>query len=152
YGLGWFPSGGATSAGAEFPSEFARLTSLDFLRHLFLPVLTLAIYLQGLPLLLMRSTMLDVINEEFITMARMKGLSPRRILFTHAARNALLPVVTAFTLALGATVGGAVVVELVFAWPGMGRMLVTAVASSDYPLAQGAFFLLSLVLILMNVL
>ena len=150
FGLGWFPSGGATSAGAIFPSQWARVTSADFLRHLVLPALTLAIYLQGLPVLLMRSNMMEVMGEEFVTMARMKGLPERDIMLRHAARNALLPLVTAFALGFGASVGGNVVIETVFSWPGLGRMLVDAVGSSDYPLAQGAFLLIAAVLVSMN--
>ena len=150
FGLGWFPSGGATSAGAVFPSQWARITSADFLRHLVLPALTLAIYLQGLPVLLMRSNMMEVMGEEFVTMARMKGLPERDIMLRHAARNALLPLVTAFALGFGASVGGNVVIETVFSWPGLGRMLVDAVGSSDYPLAQGAFLLIAGVLVFMN--
>lgn len=150
FSLGWFPSGGANSAGLSYASEWERILSRDFLWHLTLPALTLALYLQGLPLLLMRSTMLEILHDEFIVMARIKGLSPWRITFHHAARNALLPVVTAFALGLGATLGGNVVVETVFSWPGLGRLLVAAVAQSDYPLAQGAFFLISLVLVVLN--
>ncbi|WP_376091825.1 ABC transporter permease [Roseomonas sp. CCTCC AB2023176] len=150
--LGLFPSEGATSAGMEFTSEWARLTSADFLHHLVLPALTLALYLLGLPLLLMRATMLEILNDEFIVMARMKGLSRWAIVMRHAARNALLPVVTAFALGLGASFGGNVVIETVFSWPGLGRLLVGAVQGSDYPLAQGAFMLLATVLILMNTL
>ena len=150
FGLGWFPSGGATSPGATFPSTWARIFSADFARHLVLPALTLAIYLQGLPVLLMRSNMMEVMNEEFVTMARMKGLPERDILLRHAARNALLPVVTAFALGFGASVGGNVVIETVFSWPGLGRMLVDAVTSSDYPLAQGAFLIIAAVLVGMN--
>lgn len=150
FSLGWFPAGGANSAGLMYASEFERMTSLDFLRHLALPALTLALYLQGLPLLLMRSTMLEVMHEDFVTMARMKGLSEGRIVLAHAARNALLPVVTAFALSFGSLIGGNVVVELVFSWPGLGRILVNAVMASDYPVAQGAFFLVALVLITMN--
>jgi peptide/nickel transport system permease protein len=148
--LGWFPSGGANSAGAFYDSEARRFASADFLAHLALPALTLALYLQGLPLLLMRSTMLEVMNEDFITMARMKGLSTWHIVVRHAARNALLPVVTAFALGVGATVGGNVVIEIVFSWPGLGRLLVNAVANSDYPLAQGAFLIITIVLVAMN--
>lgn len=150
FSLGWFPSGGAASPGATYASEWQRMTSLDFLHHLTLPVITLALYLQGLPLLLMRSTMLDVMHEEYVTMARMKGLSSRRIVLHHAARNAMLPVATAFTLSLGQLVGGNVVIEIVFSWPGLGRILVQAVSSSDYPLAQGAFLLVAFALISMN--
>ena len=150
FGVPWFPAGGATSPGALFPSSFARYTSLDFARHLVLPVVTLMIYLQGLPVLLMRSNMLEVMGEEFVTMARMKGLPERTVMLRHAARNALLPVVTAFALGFGATLGGDVVVETVFSWPGLGRMLVDAVSSSDYPLAQGAFLLIAAALVTMN--
>lgn len=150
FGLGWFPSGGANSAGVTFGSTFERLTSTDFLRHLVLPAATLALYLQGLPLLLMRSNMLDVLQEDYVMMARMKGLPEWRIILLHAARNALLPVVTAFALGLGASVGGNVVVETVFSWPGLGRVLVDAVAASDYPLAQGAFMFIAFILIVMN--
>ena len=150
FSLGWFPAGGANTAGSFYASEWHRMLSLDFLHHLVLPALTLALYLQGLPLLLMRSTMLEVMHEDFVTMARMKGVSERRIVLGHAARNALLPVVTAFTLSLGGLIGGNVVVELVFSWPGLGRILVNAVLSKDYPLAQGAFFLVALALVTMN--
>ncbi|MBM3598137.1 MAG: ABC transporter permease [Alphaproteobacteria bacterium] len=148
--LGWLPSGGANSPGMFYDSEIDRFLSLDFLRHLILPVLTLALYLQGLPLLLMRSNMLEVMHDEFVTMARMKGLSEWSIVIRHAARNALLPVLTAFALGVGVSVGGNVVVEIVFSWPGIGRLLVNAVATLDYPLAQGAFLLIALVLIFMN--
>ena len=87
----------------------------------------------------MRSNMLEVMREEFVTMARMKGLPERSIMLRHAARNALLPLVTAFAITFGQLIGGNVVIETVFSWPGLGRMLVEAVANSDYPLAQGAF-------------
>lgn len=148
--LGWFPSGGAVTAGATFSSDWARFFSLDFLHHLFLPALTLAIYLHGLPLLLMRSNMLEVLQEDFVVMARMKGLSTWSILIRHAARNALLPVVTAFALGIGYSIGGNVVIETVFSWPGLGRLLVRAVAASDYPLAQGAFLMIATVMVFMN--
>ncbi|HZY21763.1 MAG TPA: ABC transporter permease, partial [Beijerinckiaceae bacterium] len=143
--LGWFPSGGANSAGAMYAGELDRIFSRDFLLHLTLPALTIALYLQGLPLLLMRSTMIEAMHEEFVTMARMKGLSEWRIVIHHAARNSLLPVLTAFALAIGPNISANVVVETVFSWPGLGRLLVQAVSTSDYPLAQGAFFLIALV-------
>ena len=148
--LGWFPSGGANSAGAMYAGELDRIFSRDFLLHLTLPALTIALYLQGLPLPLMRSTMIEAMHEEFVTMARMKGLSEWRIVIHHAARNSLLPVLTAFALAIGPNISANVVVETVFSWPGLGRLLVQAVSTSDYPLAQGAFFLIALVVIVMN--
>src|SRR5260370_5891245 len=150
FGLDWFPSGGANMAGARYASEWQRVFSLDFLRHLALPALALAIFLQGLPALLMRSNMLEVMREEFVTMARMKGLPERSIMLRHAARNALLPLVTAFAITFGQLIGNNVVIETVFSWPGLGRMLVEAVANSDYPLAQGAFLIIASVLVVMN--
>lgn len=150
FGLGWLPGGGAAAAGVFYPDLWARFTSLDFARHLVLPVVTLAVILQGLPLLLMRSNMLEVMHEEFVVMARMKGLSEWSIMLRHAARNALLPLVTSFALGIGAVIGSSVVIETVFSWPGLGRMLVKAVASSDYPLAQGAFLLIATALVVMN--
>src|SRR6266849_2030401 len=150
FNAGWFPSGGASSPGQAYANDWQRIASWDYVHHLALPVLTLALYLQGLPLLLMRSNMLEVMHEEFVTMARMKGFSEWRIVIHHAARNALLPVVTAFALGVGLSMGGNVVIETVFSWPGIGRLLVQAVSVHDYPLAQGAFLMIALVLALMN--
>ncbi len=150
FAFGWFPAGGATSAGASFPNAWARFTSLDFLHHLVLPALTLAIFLQGLPLLLMRSNMIEVMHEEFVVMSRIKGLSEWTVIMRHAARNALLPVATALALGIGSSIGGNVVVESVFSWPGLGRRLVEAVSASDYPLAQGAFLMIATAQVVMN--
>lgn len=152
FSLGWFPAGGTRSAGTEYDSLWQFYTSADFLSHLALPMMTLAIYSQGLPLLLMRSNMLDVMKEDFVTMARVKGLSPFAVVIRHGARNALLPVMTSFAIAVGYQLQGNVVVESVFSWPGLGRELVGAVAASDYPLAQGAFLMIAVVVIAMNLL
>ncbi|QPC95065.1 ABC transporter permease subunit [Mesorhizobium sp. INR15] len=150
FSLGWFPSGGTLEAGTERGGFLSHMLSRDFLAHLFLPAMTLALYLVGLPVLLMRSTMLDVLNEDFVTLARMQGFSETTIMLRHAARNALLPVATAFTLGIGYSVGGNVVIETVFSWPGLGRLLVRAVQAHDYPLAQGAFLLIAVVTVTMN--
>ncbi|WP_419909294.1 ABC transporter permease [Hoeflea sp.] len=150
--LGWFPAGGTRSPGSEYDGYLALYTSRDFLSHLVLPAMTLAIYSQGLPLLLMRSNMLEVMNEDFVTMARIKGLSNWTVVVRHAARNALLPVMISFAIAVGYQIQGNVVVETVFSWPGLGRELVNAVSASDYPLAQGAFLMIAIVVVLMNLL
>lgn len=150
FNLGWFPSSGVASPGTIYESIFHQVTSADFWRHLALPAFTLALYLQGLPLLLMRSNMLEVLDEDFVTMARMTGLPEWRVMLSHAARNALLPIVTALTLGIGYAIGGNVIVETVFSWPGLGRVLVRAVQSHDYPLAQGAFFLIAAVIVSLN--
>lgn len=148
--LGWFPSSGATSPGETYDSELGKFLSVDFLRHLTLPVITLAIYLQGLPSLLMRASMLEVLEEDFVTFARMKGLSAWTVLVRHAARNAMLPVLTALALGVGYAIGGNVVLENVFGWPGLGRLLVRAVSAKDYPLAQGAFLIIAVIMVTMN--
>src|SRR5258708_3045650 len=139
FNAGWFPSGGASSPGLAYTNNWERMASVDYIHHLALPVLTLALYLQGLPLLLMRSNMLEVMHEEFVTMARMKGFSEWRIVIHHAARNALLPVVTAFALVVGLSMVGTVVIEPSFSGLGIGRLLVQAVSVHDYPLSPGAF-------------
>ena len=94
--------------------------------------------------------MMDVMREDFVTMARIKGLSTFTVVIRHAARNALLPVMTSFAIAVGYQIQGNVIVETVFSWPGLGRELVRAVQTADYPLAQGAFLMIALVVILMN--
>jgi peptide/nickel transport system permease protein len=148
--LGWFPASGVANPGTIFNSVIEQVTSADFWRHLALPAFTLALYLQGLPLLLMRSNMLEVLDEDFVTMARMTGLPEWRIMLSHAARNALLPIITALTLGIGYAIGGNVIVETVFSWPGLGRVLVRAVQAHDYPLAQGAFLLIAVVIVALN--
>lgn len=148
--LGWFPSGGTATSGTVFASEWRKLVSPDFWRHIFLPALTLTIYLMGLPLLLMRSNMLDVMGEAYVELAKMRGLSTVRVMFLYAARNAVLPVVTAMAVGVGYAIGGNVIIETVFSWPGLGKLLVNAVSNSDYPLAQGAFFLIAIIMVLMN--
>ena len=148
--FGFFPSAGTSGAGVIYNSELEKLVSIDFWKHLFLPGLTLFIYLQGLPLLLMRSNMLDVMNEAYVDMAKMRGLNNFRIMFKYTARNAILPIVTAMAVGVGYAIGGNVIIENVFSWPGIGKLLVDAVSSNDYPLAQGAFFLIATVMIFMN--
>jgi peptide/nickel transport system permease protein len=148
--LNIFPLGGMRGMQASYTTNAEKFLSLDFLYHLVLPVFTLCTFYTGLPLLLMRNNLLEVLSEDYIKTARAKGLAERRILFRHAARNAVLPVVTAFAIAIGFAVGGQVLIEQVYSWPGLGREMVQASLRSDYPLAQGAFMLLSVIVITMN--
>ncbi len=148
--LRWLPSSGTSSPGTIYKSELEKLTSKDFWEHMILPTATLAFYLHGLPLLLMRSSMLEILDQDFITMGRLIGYSRWRLMLRHAARNALLPVLTALTLGIGYSIGGDVVVENVFGWPGIGRLLVRAVSASDYPVVQGAFFMIALIIVVLN--
>ena len=144
------PSSGTAPAGVIYVDEWDKLTSPHFWRHMVLPTFTLVLYLHGLPLLLMRSNMLEVLDQDFITMGRLAGYSEWRLMLQSAARNAMLPVLTALTLGVGYSIGGNVVIENVFAWPGLGRTLVRAAATADYPLAQGAFFLIAVIIVFLN--
>lgn len=147
-----FPSGGMFTAGSDPASTWALMTSPDFLHHLALPTLTITVLYLATPMLVMRDSMLEVLGSDFVEYARAKGLSPARVLFRHAARNSLLAVVTVSSLILGFAIGGQVVIETVFSWPGMGKAMVDAALQHDYPVAQGAFFLLAAIVIGLNLL
>jgi peptide/nickel transport system permease protein len=148
--LGWLPTSGMRTLPYEASNFFDKIFTLDFLNHLFLPALIIALFYLGSPLLIMRNTMLEVYGEDFIEMARAKGLPERQILYNHAARNALLPVVTQLAVTIGLAAGGQVVVEVVFSWPGLGREILQAVQTSDFPLAQATFLLMAVLVIIMN--
>ena len=149
-GANWFglPTGGRITIGAEFDS-FTDLV-WDVGRHLILPTLTLGLALLGEYMLIMRSSVLEVFGEDYILTARAKGLSTYRIIRHHALRNAMLPMVTLIALTLGFTVAGAIQVETVFSWPGLGALTVDAVSQRDYPVLQGAFLLLAVAVIVAN--
>jgi len=149
-GLGVIPMSGMTSLGTDSQSFWSMVFSVDFIQHLAAPALVLAYYFMGYPLLIMRSSMLEVLSEDFIDVCRAKGLTERTIMFRHAARNALLPIVTAAAIALGYAVGGSVLIETVFAWPGIGREMVRAVLRRDFPVAQGTFMVLAATIIILN--
>lgn len=129
-------------------------TSLTFLgsvaTHLIMPAGTVVLVSVGGWLLGMRNTMISVLAEDYITMAQAKGLPQRRIMFAYAARNALLPNVTAFGMALGFVISGALVTEIVFAYPGLGYSLLTAVRNLDYPLMQGIFLMITFAVLAAN--
>lgn len=148
--LGWLPTSGMRTLPYEATGFFDKIFTLDFLRHLIMPSLVIALFYLGTPLLIMRNTMLEVYGEDFIEMSRAKGLTERRILYRHAARNALLPVITQLAVTIGLAAGGQVVVEVVFSWPGLGREVLQAVRASDFPLAQATFLLLAVLVIVMN--
>lgn len=149
-GLGIIPMAGMRSAGSRPESFLDMITTLDFLHHLIAPAAVLAFYYMGYPLLLMRNNMLEVLAEDFIDVCKAKGLKDRTVMFKHAARNAMLPVVTAAAIALGYAIGGSVLIETVYGWPGLGREMVRAVLRRDYPVAQGAFLLLAASVVFMN--
>ena len=145
--LGLFPAQGMISANQN---STGIAYFLDLLYHLALPGLTLAIVQLAQIMRLTRSAMLDVLNENFIFTARAKGISERRVLYVHALRNALLPVVTIIGSDLGMLLSGAVLIETVFAYPGLGRLTLEVLAARDYPVLMGLFLLISIAVTAMN--
>lgn len=125
-------------------------TGLGTWRHLVLPSITLGMASAALMARITRSSMLDVLRQEYITTARAKGLGERVIVYKHALKNALIPVVTVLGLQFGILLGGAVLTETVFAWPGVGRLLVDAILRRDYPVVQGTVLLLAFLFVLIN--
>ena len=146
--LGWFPLGGYADIQAAQAGGLAYAGSI--LHHMALPLLNLVILGLAGHVLLMRNSMLEVMGEDYILTAKAKGISERRVMYRHAARNALLPVVTAFALSISGTISGGVLTETIFSWPGMGAFLVTSTIAQDFPSVQGAFFLLALLTIIAN--
>jgi peptide/nickel transport system permease protein len=146
--LHWFPSFGLLSAGTRYPSFVAQL--VDSAAHLALPLATVSLGLIGQYSILMRSSVLDTLAEDYATTARAKGLPGGRILRHHLLPNALLPAVTLIAINLGYVVAGAITVEYVFNWPGLGRLTVDALLARDYPVLQGIFLLLGTSVVLAN--
>src|SRR6266446_9012272 len=131
--LGWLP----TSGRGGWP-------------HLVLPAITLSSYSMASLTRLMRSSVLEVLGSDYIRTARAKGLSAGPVLFKHALKNALIPVVTLTGLQIGVLLSGAVIVETVFAWPGIGRLIIEAIHTRDYPLVQAAVVLMALLFVVVN--
>jgi len=148
--LGWFPAGGMRTPGAQIEGFWDRYLTRDFLNHLILPVLTGVIYYMTTPVLLMRSSMINILDEDFIRLKKAEGYPTWVILYKHAARNSILPMMTVVAIVIGITLGGSLVIETVFNWPGMGRAMVEAVNRNDYPVAQAVFFVMGSAVILMN--
>ncbi|MGC3999338.1 MAG: ABC transporter permease [Anaeromyxobacter sp.] len=143
-GFHWqlFPLGHAY--GDDLSPAWSWLFVSDVVRHAALPVATVVLATLGGWLLGMRNTMIAVLGSEYVTLARAKGLAPRRVMLRYAARNALLPSVTGFGMAVGFVLGGSLLTEIVFSYPGQGYLLVQAVRNQDYPLMQGIFLVITL--------
>lgn len=146
--LGWFPLRHAFSVGTV--PEFSLAFLADVAYHLVLPALTIVLVSVGGWMLGMRNTMIATNAEDYIVMAEAKGLKPNRIMLRYAARNAMLPSVTAFGMSLGFVVGGALLTEVVFAYPGVGYQLLSAVQNLDYPLMQGLFLTITTAVLAAN--
>jgi peptide/nickel transport system permease protein len=145
-----FPTSGMLTPGKNFISNWAMIG--DLARHLVLPVLTMSLVLIGEYALTMRNTLIDVLSEDYIITARAKGFRERYILLKHALPNAMLPMITIIAINIGFVVAGAIQVETIFSWPGLGRLMYEALGARDYPLLQGVFLLITISVVLANVL
>jgi peptide/nickel transport system permease protein len=147
--LSWLPSFGAITPAGRLEGTDAVL---DVVSHAVLPVITLSVLSIPGVYLTMRYSMLSVLGEDFIRTARAKGASESRVLFRHVARNALAPVVTVLALRLGYAFGGTVVIETVFSYPGLGRLVFESVSGRDYPVMQATFLIFTVAVLLANLL
>jgi peptide/nickel transport system permease protein len=147
--LGWFPAGHAYEVGVV-PGWNADFVS-QVLSHAVLPMITIVIASLGGWVLGMRNMMLTVLDEDYITVAQAKGMPNRRVLWRYAARNAVLPQIQSFALSLGFIVGGTLVMEMVFSYPGIGLLLLSATNAKDYALMQGIFLVLVMAVLLANI-
>ncbi len=133
--LRWLPAGG-----------FVRISHnpAEHIERMILPVITLSTALMAVTMRLTRSSMLEVLNEDYVRTARSKGLGQRRIVFVHALKNALIPVVTTVGIQIGRILGGTIVIEIIFSFPGMGKLLLDAIFGRDFPIVQGSVLLITL--------
>ncbi|TDE14349.1 ABC transporter permease [Jiangella asiatica] len=143
--LGWFPIGQAIDPDTRGLAAYASL-----LHHLALPLFSLVLVQLGPYALTLRTNMVEVLGEDYITSARSRGLTQRRVVWRHALRNAVLPALMLMGLQLGTLIGGAVLTETVFAYPGVGRLIFESVQQLDYPVLQGAFVVLAVTVVLAN--
>jgi peptide/nickel transport system permease protein len=152
--LGWLPSFGRGDGLLPSLGILVREGDVeplvDSVRHLILPAFVLGAFSTAVISRLMRSSMLEVIGLDYVRTARAKGLSNRAVLVRHALRNALIPVVTMLGLQMGVLLGGAVIAETIFAWPGIGRLLINAISQRDYPLVQGLVVVIAFMVCLVN--
>jgi ABC-type dipeptide/oligopeptide/nickel transport system permease component len=152
--LSWLPSFGRGDG--LFPSLALLITTgnttslVDSIKHLILPGVTLGAFSTAIISRLVRSSMLEVLGTDYVRTARAKGLADRAVLIRHALRNALIPVVTVVGLQVGVLLGSAVIAETIFAWPGLGRLLINAINTRDYPLVQALVFVIALIVSLIN--
>src|SRR2546426_1183598 len=149
YLLNWFPINGGYDTSSTVPEWSADFIS-SAIQHGILPAFTIVISSIAAWLLGMRNAMITTLSEDYVLMAEAKGLSQRRILLTYAARNAILPNITAFALSLGFVVSGALLTEIVFSYPGIGYALYQAVENLDYALLQGLFLIIAIAVLAAN--
>jgi peptide/nickel transport system permease protein len=145
-----FPIAGTITPGVTHPNFLAYAS--DYLHHLMAPMLTLAVSFFGGYFLFMRDTILDVFTEDYMLTARAKGLSDRKVLFKHAMRNALLPMVSLMGVHVTFLISGATMTETVFSWDGLGRLIYDSVRTADYPVLQGIFLIMSILVVVASIL
>ena len=146
--LQWLPLAGSSTPFRSWPSAWDQ--AVDLFSHWLLPASLLTLELVGGRFLLMRNGMLSVLGEDFMLVARAKGLSERSLKYRHGLRNALLPFFTAFSAQLGFAAAGAIFIETLFAYPGMGRLMFDAVGARDYPVLEGTFLLVAVSVLSVN--
>lgn len=141
--LGWFPSGGVATLNADF-------SVLDRLQHLFMPMVVLATADMAALTRFSRSSMLEVIRQDYMRTARAKGFSENKVIYKHGLRNGLIPIITIFGLMLPSFFAGSVVVERIFSWPGIGDLLITSVFQRDYPVIMGITMISAVLVVIGN--
>jgi len=142
--LGWFPLGKATSGVSSLPPL------LDVGWHLLLPLVVVTLFKAAYDFLIVRSSVVSIYGEDYILMAQAKGLSSKAVLFKHALRNALAPLVTATAIQFGMIFSGTLLIEVVFSWPGMGTLIYDAIGARDYPLLQASFLIVAVCVLIAN--
>jgi peptide/nickel transport system permease protein len=146
----WFPASGGETQG--IPIAFTGQFLSSAVDHSILPALVIVITLVASPLVGMRNMMVTTLNQDYVLVAHAKGLSQRRVMIMYAARNAILPTIANFALSLGYVVSGALLVEIVFSYPGIGYILLQGVSNEDYPLMQAIFLIITLAVLVANLL
>ena len=147
--LGWLPSSGRGEVVVVFGMRLSFLT-VDGIRHLILPALTLAVQQLAAQLRLTRAGLMEVLRQDYIKFAKAKGVSPNRVLYGHALKNALIPVVTVYGLEFGGLIVFATITETIFAWPGMGKLLIDSINISDRPVIVAYLMLASALFVIIN--
>ena len=148
YTLGWFPNGYAADPMLDPAFNWQYISSV--LYHGFLPMVTLVVVLTGGFAVTMRNNMINLLGEDYIVMGRAKGLSDRHVMIWYAARNALLPTVSSLAISLGSVLGGSLVIEVVFNYPGVGNTLYQAILARDYPVIQGQLLIMTAAMLISN--
>jgi ABC-type dipeptide/oligopeptide/nickel transport system permease component len=154
--VAWLPIGGRGPAFGDamwaLVTRFDGAVMWDHLRYVILPALALGVSLMAVITRLTRSSLLEVLGKDYVRTARAKGLRGLKVVYGHALKNAMLPVVTVVGVQFGALLGGAIVIEVVFSWPGVGRLIVNAISQRDFPVVQGSVLMLAIVFAVVNLL